>query len=56
MPKKHKFHDKGTKRPRRDEGFSDDEESNELEGVPQASKQNVEVLLLLEFLNKYLTF
>lgn len=42
MPKKHKFHDKGTKRPRRDEGFSDDEESNELEGVPQASKQNVE--------------
>ncbi|XP_037788655.1 general transcription and DNA repair factor IIH helicase subunit XPB-like [Penaeus monodon] len=42
MPKKHKFHDKGTKRSRRDEGFSDDEESNELEGVPQASKQNVE--------------
>nr|XP_045615780.1 general transcription and DNA repair factor IIH helicase subunit XPB-like isoform X1 [Procambarus clarkii] len=41
MGKRHKFYEKGKKR-RRDDGFSDEEENAELEGVPQASKQNVE--------------
>ncbi|XP_071527145.1 general transcription and DNA repair factor IIH helicase/translocase subunit XPB [Panulirus ornatus] len=41
MGKRHKFYDKGKKR-RREDGFSDEEENLELEGVPQASKQNVE--------------
>ncbi|KAK4298106.1 hypothetical protein Pmani_029519 [Petrolisthes manimaculis] len=41
MGKKHKFYEKG-KRKRRDDEGSDDEEQLELEGVPQASKHNVE--------------
>lgn len=46
MGKKHKFYDKGKKR-RREDGYSDEEEGTELEGIPQASKQNVEVRALL---------
>lgn len=47
MGKKHKFYEKGAgkRKRRRDDEGSEDEESLELEDVPQASKHNVEVRL-----------
>lgn len=45
MGKKHKFYEKGKKR-RRDDLPPDDEEGLELDGVPKASTENVEVRFL----------
>lgn len=42
MGKKHKFYEKGKKR-RRDDLPVDEEEGLELEGIPKASTENVEV-------------